>query len=541
MNMDTDQTKGDTSCNICSKPIEHHCNVCQVSLCWSCMTTHMTEKTKRHQIVQFNYRDKGPELPECSSHERKHCEMYCNDCDKPICVFCVTTEHKKHDFTHIEDNLKKIKQQIITDTQELEDTIIPYHQNLHPDLCPTAFDDVISAIQEQEDAVCKAVRDIGSRLKDKVLTQKKEYVEKNEEFQSLLARNKTELQTVVQSNKDILESNSASRILSYRSKNDEYRDGPKRIKSSRPHFTPGQLEHNQLQEIIGLLRTKRNVTSEHNRKPNLLQLQMSSVSIVSIFQSVFGQKQKLWRVVCDETENIWTCGEDNLLYLIDRTGSVLKTIYVPGTVISMLPNVNQELTFSVWWKNTNVYTYGRRGVTRFLELSDWCPSGLCHTINNDLLVSMRSVDETQSRVVKYSGIKETMVIQKDSHGETLFSVNAHNVLLLTENGNKDICVADYDGESVVVVNESGELRFRYQKYFSKEPFRPHNIATDVEQQILIQDYTNNIVHVIDSDGNFLRYIEVPCNGGISIDADHNLAVGDQDTGEIRIIKYLTET
>ena len=97
MNMATDVTKQIESCNICSKAIEHHCKVCQVSLCWSCMTTHMTDKTNRHQVVQFNYREKEAELPECSSHERKHCEMYCNDCDKPICVFCVTTEHKKYE------------------------------------------------------------------------------------------------------------------------------------------------------------------------------------------------------------------------------------------------------------------------------------------------------------------------------------------------------------------------------------------------------------------------------------------------------------
>lgn len=46
------------------------------------------------------------------------------------------------------------------------------------------------------------------------------------------------------------------------------------------------------------------------------------------------------------------------------------------------------------------------------------------------------------------------------------------------------------------------------------------------------------MHIIDCNGNFIRYIEYPCSGGISVDADHNLVVGELTTGNIRIIKYL---
>ena len=69
-------------------------------------------------------------------------------------------------------------------------------------------------------------------------------------------------------------------------------------------------------------------------------------------------------------------------------------------------------------------------------------------------------------------------------------------------------------------------------------FSPTNIATDVNHNILINDSSYDIVHVIDNDGHFLRYIEFPCNGGMSIDRDHNLVVGEETSGKIRIIKYL---
>ena len=127
-------------------------------------------------------------------------------------------------------------------------------------------------------------------------------------------------------------------------------------------------------------------------------------------------------------------------------------------------------------------------------------------------------------------------------GRPLFSVEDRSMLLLTENGNKDICVADYGGESVVVVDASGILRFKYKgNIFQKsqyKSFKPSKIANDGNWHILVNDISNDIVHVIDSDGNFIRYIEYPCNGGLSVDQNSNLLLSEKDTGKIRIVKYL---
>lgn len=54
----------------------------------------------------------------------------------------------------------------------------------------------------------------------------------------------------------------------------------------------------------------------------------------------------------------------------------------------------------------------------------------------------------------------------------------------------------------------------------------------------ISDEWNNFFHIIDCDGNFNRYIESPCTGGISVDSDHNLVVGELTTWGIHLIKYL---
>lgn len=220
----------------------------------------------------------------------------------------------------------------------------------------------------------------------------------------------------------------------------------------------------------------------------------------------------------------------------------MKTISLLGNAIGLSLNVQQELVFIKGWEDTKVFKCENNSVVTLLELSNWQPRGLCHTVNGNLLLSMRSLDEAQSRVVRYSGSIECQVIMNDKRGKPLFSVHSRLVLHLTENGNGDICIADYAGNAVVVVNSSGILRFRYGgnkiTNVKNNTYRPVHIVNDKNCHILIHNQSNNNVHIIDCVGNFIRYIEYPCDGGISVDTDHNLVVGELVTGKIRIIKYL---
>lgn len=149
---------------------------------------------------------------------------------------------------------------------------------------------------------------------------------------------------------------------------------------------------------------------------------------------------------------------------------------------------------------------------------------------------MRSIDKKRSKIVRYSGITEIQMIENGSQGKYLLSVDDKSLLYLTENGNGDIFVAYYAGKAVVVVNGSEDLRFKYKGHnfsaqFKYKMFHPHAIVNNKNHHLLISDEWNNFVHIIDCDGHFIRYIECPCTGGISIDTDHNLVVGELTTGE----------
>ncbi|XP_062582196.1 tripartite motif-containing protein 2-like [Saccostrea cucullata] len=178
-----------------------------------------------------------------------------------------------------------------------------------------------------------------------------------------------------------------------------------------------------------------------------------------------------------------------------------------------------------------------------IRLQDWTPSNICFTTSGDLLITMFRDDRTQSKVVRYSGSKEKQSIQFGDEGRPLYS-EKNRIKYITENRNLDICVADSKGHAVVVVNQAGKLRFRYTGHHLTtpyKPFEPLGIATDNQDQILIADFLNNCIHIIDQDRQFLHSID-NCNfkgpHGIHVGKRDNLLVAEFYSGAVNKIKYM---
>lgn len=180
-------------------------------------------------------------------------------------------------------------------------------------------------------------------------------------------------------------------------------------------------------------------------------------------------------------------------------------------------------------------------IKEIIILQGWIPSNLCVTSSGDPLVVMCDEAKTEYKVVRYAGSVETQTIQYEKDGKPLYSGD-YKIKHITENRNLDICVADRAAGAVVVVNQAGNLRFRYKGHTFKStvnPFIPRGITTNSQSQILVADFSNICIHILDQDGQFLRYINIinePC--GLCVDHLDNLFVAEYTTGDVKVIKYL---
>nr|XP_022300496.1 uncharacterized protein LOC111108734 [Crassostrea virginica] len=347
-------------------------------------------------------------------------------------------------------------------------------------------------------------------------------------------------QTLIALN-DIKESNEVSETIYYSSKNKEFSKLPPNVHISMPKFIPKQRVKEELSSLIGKL-TPLSTTLEKRvftaKKPNKL------LDEPEVLNTIKTRHEKLRNVTCLNEEQIWTSGQTANIKCFNIQGVLQKTVKTKTGEYPLDIAVHRDgALLYAYWETRTVYNVKNDQTEVILTLQGWVPSQLCVTSSGDLLVTMFSDDETQSKVVRYSGSTVKQTIQFDGKGQPLYSGNG-SIKYINENRNLDICVADFGAGGVVVVNQTGKLRFRYTGHPSStknKPYKPHGITTDSQGRILTSDYYNHCIHILDTNGEFLRYIDncaLKYPQGLCMDNNESLFVCECYNGNVKKIRYL---
>jgi sugar lactone lactonase YvrE len=136
----------------------------------------------------------------------------------------------------------------------------------------------------------------------------------------------------------------------------------------------------------------------------------------------------------------------------------------------------------------------------------------------------------------------TQEIDKDEHGDPIYK-GGNNALFVTENHNDDIVASDLNADTLVAVDKSGRVRFRYNDKppGGQQAFSPRQIVTDSMGRIIVADHHNDCLHILDQSGRFLKCIDFYSNDGpygLSVDSEGRLWVGMRESGGIKVIQYL---
>ncbi|XP_062581838.1 uncharacterized protein LOC134243605 [Saccostrea cucullata] len=311
--------------------------------------------------------------------------------------------------------------------------------------------------------------------------------------------------------------NELSKLSSVTSNVHVYRNLPNKIIPSLPNFSPGKSKE-KLCSQFGALSSSSLTSDKHGysmkttqkspeagSSPPVKQL-LDEPETVSTIKSGY---KVLFHVACLSDEEIWTSGCKKTIKLYSSNQkSLLKLIttksrYAPWDIAV---KKSGDLVYADYHIGT-VNIVKSKQIEEVIRLQDWRPKGVCKPLFS-------------------------------------FSFMFHGYI--TENKNLDICVSDYGTRAVVVVNQAEKLRFRYTGHTpapNSKPFSPRGITTDSQSHILTADYDNYCVHIIDQDGQFLRYIDFGLSvpWGLCTDTNDNLFVALQRDKQVKKIKYLQNT
>ncbi|XP_078309649.1 uncharacterized protein LOC111108993 [Crassostrea virginica] len=440
---------------------------------------------------------------------------------------------------------EKKKELMQKDLQELEKSIYPKYQEAATNIQVQRTDvrkhyqKLATALNKQGEALHTEIDTVIKEMKSEIDDMDAQHLAAIDEQEDAINHTINEMTQIILDLKRLLDTSDVCLVYEYTSRTEELRSLPAQFQVTLPNFFSKEINRGQIHQQIGFM-SKLIIAYPLLDEPRIL-------------ADIQTRYEKLYSVSCLSGSELWTYGDDNIMRLYNLQGELLRSVQTKSRnePVDIAVTRYGRLVYSDYWDGSVNLVSGTQ-IQTLIRLQGWGPLGLCSTSNGDLLVIMTNEDDkqtrnydTQTKIVRYSGSVEKRCILLKHRVEPHFISGIsfkRNYSYVTENRNLDICVSVCSSGSLVVVSADGKYRFRYigPPSISMGSFLPVGITTDSRCNILTSEYKCHRIHIIDQDGNFLRYIDnsaLQYPEGLCIDSRDNLFVTECHSGKVKKIQY----
>ncbi|XP_062606099.1 uncharacterized protein LOC134267909 [Saccostrea cucullata] len=527
----------------CRNFSEFYCNTCHQRICDNCKQRHL-QQNNGHEIVLYHERKRKLPSEKCRIHPTQDIDVYCDDCQDPVCSICFEQHHSVHDKSDLEIIYNDILQQCKKGITEIWKAVIPEAKN-NVELIGKKRENVKKEIakfrvymtkraDELKKAVDSILNDNNKKLdeiENSVLNEMREQQKKTEEcieyLEKMIADYESKIPSIKQ--KELMKFQLDISLATLKM--------PSKSEPKLPIFTLGKVNK---QEIV-----KQFCEIELGSSERFMLSSVGKVSETTI------QEPGTFHLSPLPPNKFWATDNFRNLIQYDMEGNILQKISTSRIYI-------QDGNHTVTTEGELLYTENSERIIfrvssdmstiTHIQTGSWIPGAIYSSpINRNILVGM--LTKSISKITRYNKEgRKLQDIEWDDKGQRLYQ----SALYITENINGDICASDYKAKKVVVVTASGEYLFSYSGHHSQSEFRPTGICTDVLGHILVCNsyYSLNenfsSVHLLDINGQFLSLLLTPeqcppSPRALCIDDQHNLWVGELESSTVYVYKYLKNT
>ncbi|WAQ97883.1 TRIM2-like protein [Mya arenaria] len=573
--LDSSKLKPGTECEICQEnngPARSRCIDCEVNLCVSCKSKHAPVDSEQvHNFIDFeevkpdgrqkpNHHTRLTQSKTCNKHPGVELNVYCTKCKTVICRTCKEEKHSAHPVQETGDVSKMMRSSLSHFLGAIKEYL--------PD-----FENYVKKIRqgqkEAESDLQNAIKDVKSRAK--FLQNEIEKVSENLVYE-LKQRHKSSVEELNKEAKNVINSyksiatvtTSADRMLKLGSDLNII-DISKKIqkrfmqiedelptmdidKIETVGFVPGGLKFDSLPKLFGQC-TKGEIALPTLPVPWGIRVAKEfEICSIAAFK-IQNSPETIQAIAPISDQEAWVaCGWGTKnVYLYTISGERKKKITLDIQIDHLCVTPSGELLVSSY---EDKYI---RKINKEYQVCDFAmphlfPGGMFMTKRKELFVC--AVDSYTTRRAEHS---RRCLMKMSEYGMAIDEIDEDGDVALfgapyrvVEGPNRSLIITDREEGKlrVACVDHEGCRKFVYtgpKQPQTNQPFNPLGLCCDRAGNLLVADWGNHAVHLVDTDGDFKGCILSQKDGlfkpnAMALDKSGQLWVGDGNA-TLRVYKY----